>query len=367
MATATSFTKTAFEEFLSSGWLVSEGTDRLIVGWGEWKEDANPNPDRASLFAPDFYLRNRHPWVLTPHWSIVTREIFASHVLAKLPREVNGDLQGFQWVEPSFDGFSRQFEAIHEGRNSRGLVKAVPIVHAQTRDIVNQARLLSVLNKLSNLPPSLSAYGFWQGGAGSDAIRFGLIGATPELLFSEENGIVTTMALAGTRAKKSSEDSSLLLADPKERKEHQLVIDDIADRLSRVGKVEIGETRAFELPTLFHLKTEIKVAVSRQYSLSELSKLLHPTPALGVSPRALGFEEIERWDDVALRGRYGAPFGVSLPDGTSRCFVAIRGIQWQDDSILLGSGCGIVSESVLDREWRELSLKRESVRRLLGI
>ena len=99
-----------------------------------------------------------------------------------------------------------------------------------------------------------------------------------------------------------------------------------------------------------------------------MAQELHPTPALGVSPRKLGFDEIARWDDVTLRGRYGAPFGVLLP-GTEgmRCFVAIRGVQWQDGSVLLGSGCGVVSESVLEREWKELELKRASVKRILAL
>jgi isochorismate synthase EntC len=47
--------------------------------------------------------------------------------------------------------------------------------------------------------------------------------------------------------------------------------------------------------------------------------------------------------------------------------VAIRNIQWQDEKIRLGSGCGIVKSSQIEREWQELKLKRESVKRMLSI
>jgi isochorismate synthase EntC len=369
MAQATAFTKTTFDEFLANGWLVSDGPDHLIVGWGDLKEEVQPRADCASLFAPDFYLQNQRPWLLTPHWSIVTRDIFASLVIAKLSLEVNKDLQGFQWVEPDFEAFKRQFEAIREARKSRGLVKAVPVVHAQAREIMDQARLLSILNKLAVLPKSLSAYGFWISDSSQKKLRSGLIGATPELLFAEADGLLTTVALAGTRSKNAVGDGATkLLSDPKERFEHQLVVDDIRKVLSPFGELRIGETYAQELPTLFHLKTDITVKLNRASDLATLATSLHPTPALGVSPRALGFTEIKNWDDVSRRGRFGAPFGVALPGSLgSRCFVAIRGIQWQDDAILLGSGCGIVNDSELEREWRELELKRESVKRILEI
>ncbi|HVK60889.1 MAG TPA: chorismate-binding protein, partial [Bdellovibrionales bacterium] len=297
------FNKIAFDEFLLNGWLVSEGPDHLIVGWGAWQEGTNPNSEIASVYAPDFYLKTARPWRMTQQWSIVTRELFASLVLAKLGSKVNADAQGFQWVEPSFSDFKSQFESIQEGRRSRGLIKAVPIVHAQAREIMSQERLLRILNKLASLPSSLFAYGFWEGGAANGDVRAGLIGATPEILFIENEGLVSTVALAGTRGKTpEGGDAEKLLADPKERREHQLVIDDIMAVLSKHSDVLVSETFAQELPTLFHLKAEIRAEFDEPVSFATMAQELHPTPALGVSPRKLGFDEIARWDDVTLRG-----------------------------------------------------------------
>jgi menaquinone-specific isochorismate synthase len=81
---------------------------------------------------------------------------------------------------------------------------------------------------------------------------------------------------------------------------------------------------------------------------------------------------MKRWDHSPLRGRFGAPFGgfyreTASAELSQHCLVAIRNIQWQKTDVQLGSGCGIVPDSRLENEWDELKLKRESVKRMLGI
>jgi menaquinone-specific isochorismate synthase len=160
------------------------------------------------------------------------------------------------------------------------------------------------------------------------------------------------------------------MADPKERYEHQLVIEDLKSQLSGIGDVAIGSTEAVELPTLYHLKTRIQARPRGKLTFEDFVTLLHPTPALGVSPRAFGFQEMLRWDDSHVRRRFGAPFGASFATSEGQrdhCIVAIRNIQWESNRVQLGSGCGVVPESDPQREWSELSLKRESVKRMLSI
>ena len=66
--------------------------------------------------------------------------------------------------------------------------------------------------------------------------------------------------------------------------------------------------------------------------------------------------------------RYGAPVGYIEEGGKdSRCLVAIRNMQWKDNWIGLGAGCGIVPESRLDLEWEELQLKIQSIKEILGL
>lgn len=341
-------------EFLRSGFVFALRQDDFLIGWGEWRKSSSAAGD-CSVYAPDFYLTSPQPWLLPEHFAVVTREFFTTHVLPKMTTEV----KPLRWVEPLREGFENQVRLIRGFMAEGQLEKAVPVVHAQAREIMTDERLQAILRALAQAPNSLIPSGFWRPGEG-------LLGATPERLFTIGDDKISTMALAGTRAKRSADDARALFEDPKERHEHQLVIDDIIARLSVFGEVEVGETVVAELPTLFHLKTAISVRGTA--SFDQLATALHPTPALGVSPRAFGLANMRKWDDVSLRARYGAPLGVVVPSlGLQECLVAIRNIQWRADEIKLGSGCGFVRESDVDREWNELALKRESVKKVLKL
>ena len=95
---------------------------------------------------------------------------------------------------------------------------------------------------------------------------------------------------------------------------------------------------------------------------------MHPTPALGSFPRdesALAKLRTYR-DQLDAPANFGAPFGV-LVDGAFHSVVGIRNVSWNGTDVFLPSGVGVVRESVFANEWRELSLKRESVKALLGL
>lgn len=368
------FTEQALQDFLKSGWMLSLpslGSKQVLVGWGDLRADSQMavRPGEASLFAPDFHLQASQPWCRTPYWDLLDRDGFTSLVMSPVAHNVNDDDQGFQWVEPDEGEFFQRFNGLQQKMKTGRLQKAVPVVFAEASGRVSVARKLKILQNLSRLPLTLFIYGVWGQENGK---AFGMLGATPELLFSEmSENCLETVAVAGTRGKSDGANPArALFEDPKERHEHQLVIDDIKSVLAQVGDVETDATGVVELPSLFHLKTSMRAKLKGAFGIEEMAKLLHPTPALGVAPRALGFEEIRTWDDVAIRGRYGAPFGVEVDlDGRKirECVVAIRNIQWQDTVIRLGSGCGVVPESDPAREWRELKLKRESVKRMLGV
>jgi menaquinone-specific isochorismate synthase len=365
--------------FLKSGWMLALDADRILVGWGEWSESSvRPNSaDSCALFAPDFYLRDERPWKWTQHWDLLQRDRFATLVLTAEAGKVNSDvaqghsralelkLHKFQWLEPQLTDFEKAWKEIHVGFEERGILKAVPVVFAQSEAEFETSRRLAMLKSLVSQPRHLYLYGMW-------SEKSGMIGASPELLFTRDDqrpGLLQTVALAGTRAKgKVDNPNSVadLLNDPKERFEHQLVIDDIKVRLSRIGDVTVGETQVLELPTLYHLKTNLKAKIASALGFLDCVKLLHPTPALGVAPRAAGFEEMLRWDEPSARSRFGAPFGAS-GSGFDHCLVAIRNIQWDGSAVRLGSGCGVVGDSVFEREWNELQLKRDSVKRMLDL
>lgn len=338
---------------------------RVLIGWGEWNYTFHPESgaDACYLYIPDFYRESEQPWRFTTAWDLLDRDVFASHVLSGVSGNVNANIdahnQGFQWLEPSLEEFqANSWREIQKGFTERGLRKAVPVVFAHSRGRIS---IEAVLRRLVAQPPQLLPYGFW----GSHE---GMIGATPEILFAvgQDPAFIKTMALAGTRGKDDVRAAELLYSDAKERHEHQLVIDDIREQLSRIGEVSVGETEVLEFPSLFHLHTPIWAKARKKLSLVDLIECLHPTPALGISPRSLGFSEMKIWDHPQNRGRFGAPFAAVWPEGM-QALVAIRNIEWNGEEIRIGSGCGIVPESQLEREWKELALKRESVKRMFGV
>ena len=360
------FSPDAVAEFLKNGWLLALNHGEMLVGWGEWSVRADSGVGNScGLFAPDFYFAAEAPWRFTPSWDLIERNVFSARLLQGLKTDEVGDDQPFAWVEPERGKFEKALQMIDEGMENRGLAKAVPVVFATASVIVDETRRARILTRLLQTSEPLFPYGFWSSSEG-------IIGATPEILFTMRSGTLTklkTMALAGTREGKAGA-AEVLLSDPKERHEHQLLIEDLREVLAPFGPVTLGETSTLELPTLVHLYTPISVNASGPISFTAAAKALHPTPALGVAPRRLGFEEIKRWDSSIPRHRFGAPFGAEFQTANgpaAHCLVAIRNIQWQGAKVTLGSGCGVVAASEPDREWQELQLKRNSVKRMLGV
>jgi menaquinone-specific isochorismate synthase len=176
------------------------------------------------------------------------------------------------------------------------------------------------------------------------------------------------MALAGTRPIARAGE---LLHDAKELREHRLVVDDIVRRLAPFGNIEIEPLRVLELPTLAHLYTPIRFEETRGselMSFAEMVRRLHPTAALGVSPRTPAGERWLREADRGVKRRaYGAPFGVEREDGRALALVAIRNVQWHHEAVRVGAGAGLLPESRLEREFDELRVKRDQVKALFGL
>ncbi|WP_253715712.1 chorismate-binding protein [Bdellovibrio bacteriovorus] len=268
-------------------------------------------------------------------------------------------LGSMNWQEPEKSDFATDLEII-QGKIQKGEIqKAVPVIFARTSQTVTAVHRAQMLLSLINAPPSLYVYGFWQNGEG-------VLGATPETLFEYSKGTLKTMALAGTCPKEDATHREFLLQDEKEMHEHLLVLEDIKSVLKPLGEIKTEGPQILELPTLFHLFTKINVDCQRVPSFTNLIESLHPTPALGVAPRNYGYKWMEELPGQEGRARYGAPFAF-LSKEEALCLVGIRNIQWNKASSMIGSGCGIVAASDLEREWRELYQKRLSVRKILGL
>jgi menaquinone-specific isochorismate synthase len=198
-------------------------------------------------------------------------------------------------------------------------------------------------------------------------------GATPELLVQVLGKQVTTMALAGSmpRGTTAAEDTALahqLLKSEKDRYEHRLVVESILRRLEPLSsQLQLpDEPEIYTLDYIHHLLTPIKAQLQHEIGLLPLVEILHPTPALGGSPRSQALDFIRHAESVP-RGWYAGPVGWVNSNMDGEFAVAIRSAVAQERRVWLYSGAGIVADSQPQKEWAETALKFQPMFSALGL
>lgn len=343
------------EEFLKCGALMSLPGGKLWVAWGEPVKGSyrEKNSTQASLYLNDFFLEERTPWRQYSH----SMEVDSTqlHSLLQAPE---GKLAS-SWSIHQPEKFREAFESLKQLFREGSLDKGVPYLFARSSKQVDRTLLEHCLvHGLSSLKrKSGYLYGCWN-------MTQGILGLTPELLFSHnkaEPQKLCTMALAGTCSSEREVDS--FLNDEKEKREHQLVVKGISEALQPLGQLHVGAVGVLKMPRLAHLMTPLELELDNEFDFDEIVKVLHPTPALGAFPRKRGEGWLRYMEQLTSRHHYGAPMGLQCPrSGHSHCIVAIRNMQWDSSGMRIGGGCGVVRESLFDREWSEVQLKIQSIK-----
>lgn len=356
-----STTLLSITNFLESGALVRHREQWVLIE-GPFTPVSGANRDEITVFFPDFYdLASSLPVQGCKTYRLSAEELRhnCEAYLAKAPSVAAAPLGKAPWEEPTKELFAESLKLIQTRIQEGAIQKAVPVVFAKSQQTVTPRERAQMLLQLLKAPANLYVYGFW------DRDR-GILGATPELLFEYRQGVVHTMALAGTCPKSEAASRESLLTDAKEMQEHQLVVEDLKEIFKNTGVVQTQGPYVMELPSLYHLRTDIEVKCPSAPEFLTLLKTLHPTPALGVAPRKAGYQWMTQLPGQQGRGGFGGPFAFFGPE-EALCLVAIRNLQWNGNLSMIGSGCGIVAASELEREWRELFQKRLSVRKILGL
>jgi menaquinone-specific isochorismate synthase len=202
--------------------------------------------------------------------------------------------------------------------------------------------------------------------AGAVAFVFasgGFVGASPELLVRRRGRVATSRPMAGTvprGATEAAEASGLarLTGSAKEAVEHRLVVDAVAEGLAKVAdRVEVAPPEVVRLATVAHLATEVTAELTEPLpSALELAGRLHPTPAVGGSPRDAAMAAIAALEPFD-RGRYAGPVGWVDAAGDGEWAVALRCATLAGRHARLVAGAGIVPGSDPDAEWAETEHK----------
>jgi len=190
---------------------------------------------------------------------------------------------------------------------------------------------------------------------------FTLVGASPEMMVRLEDGIATNRPIAGSRPRgvdKISDEKNVqdLLADPKERAEHVMLIDLGRNDLGRVceyGTVKVTDMMYVERYShIMHIVSNIQGKLRAGLSAFDLLRATFPAGTLSGAPKVRAMEIIERLEGTR-RGIYGGAVGYFSYDGSMDTCITIRAALMQGNIVYFQSGAGLVADSVPATEYDE--------------
>jgi menaquinone-specific isochorismate synthase len=200
----------------------------------------------------------------------------------------------------------------------------------------------------------------------------GLVGATPELLVSRVGERVVSRVLAGTTARThdAARDRALgaaLLESAKDRWEHQLAVNSVTQVLGpRCHDLHHDdEPTVLALDNVQHLQTTVEGRLADPAtSALALAAALHPTAAVGGTPRDIALATIRELEGMA-RDRYAAPVGWIDAAGDGEWGIALRCAELEGARARLFAGVGVVASSLPEDELAETRLKLLAMQRVL--
>lgn len=231
---------------------------------------------------------------------------------------------------------------------------------------------LSLYRSLRSLNPSPYMY-YW------NFDNFQVVGSSPEILVRQEvvsqanreKTMITIRPLAGTRPRGATPDKDALLADelladPKERAEHVMLIDlarnDIG-RVAKTGSVEVSETMAIERYShVMHLVSNVTGELNDGLNNMDVLRAAFPAGTLTGAPKVRAMEIIDELEPVR-RGIYGGAAGYLSYGGEMDVAIAIRTGIVKDGMLYVQASAGIVADSDPETEWQETEAKARAVLR----
>jgi anthranilate synthase component 1 len=198
---------------------------------------------------------------------------------------------------------------------------------------------------------------------------FALVGSSPEILVRVRDGEVTIRPLAGTRARGATpeKDKALeaeLLADPKERAEHLMLLDlgrNDVGRVSRIGSVRVTDSFAIERYShVMHIVSNVVGQLDRKHDVVDALMAGFPAGTLSGAPKVRAMEIIDEFE-TEKRGPYGGCVGYFSADGEMDSCIVLRTAVVKDGVMHVQAGAGIVADSDPRAEQAECGQKAKAL------
>jgi anthranilate synthase component I len=198
---------------------------------------------------------------------------------------------------------------------------------------------------------------------------FALVGSSPEILVRVRDGEVTIRPLAGTRRRGATaeEDKALeaeMLADPKERAEHLMLLDlgrNDVGRVAGIGSVRVTESFAVERYShVMHIVSHVVGKLDQRHDVIDALMAGFPAGTLSGAPKVRAMEIIDELEKEK-RGPYGGCVGYFSADGEMDSCIVLRTALVKDGLVYVQAGAGIVADSNPQAEQLECEYKAKAL------
>lgn len=272
-------------------------------------------------------------------------------------------------LEPSANMTQEEYEkAVEAAKEYIRAGDIIQVVLSQRLSAPLRADPFDVYRALRSINPSPYMYYL-----AYDDIR--LIGSSPEILVTENQGKVTTRPIAGTRPRGATEEEDLalereLLADEKERAEHIMLVDlgrnDIG-RVSKYGTVNVDELMAIERYShVMHIVSNVTGELADGLDQFDVLRAAFPAGTVSGAPKIRAMEIIEELEPTK-RATYAGAIGYFSFSGNMDTCITIRTILVKDGVAYMQAGAGIVADSVPENEYRECMNKARALMKALEL
>ena len=192
-----------------------------------------------------------------------------------------------------------------------------------------------------------------------------IIGSSPEILVRLRDGVVTIRPIAGTRPRGKThtedlENEKSLLADPKERAEHLMLLDlgrNDVGRVAKAGTVRVTERFIVERYShVMHIVSNVEGDIRDDLNCIDALMAGFPAGTVSGAPKVRAMEIIDELEDEK-RGIYAGAVGYVSANGDMDTAIALRTGIVKDNTLHVRAGAGIVLDSTPDYEWAETKHK----------
>ena len=259
-------------------------------------------------------------------------------------------------------------EAVERSKEYIAAGDIMQVVLSQRMTVPFQYPPLDLYRALRTLNPS--PYMFYL-----DLGDFHIVGSSPEILTRLEDGQVTVRPIAGTRPRGKTLEADLalekeLLADPKERAEHLMLIDlgrNDVGRVSVPGSVKVTEKMVIERYShVMHIVSNVVGEVQHGLDAIDVLRATFPAGTVSGAAKVRAMEIIDELEPVK-RGVYAGAIGYIGWNGNMDTAIAIRTAVIRSGKLYIQAGAGIVADSVPRNEWDETLNKGRAVFRAAAL